>query len=213
MEKKRRCSLEEHKEINAIMYCPQCKIYMCNKCENYHSPFFKNHHPYKLNNDEDIFTGYCQETNHNNIELKYFCKQHNQLCCAACLCKINKVGDGQHKDCDVCPLVDIKDEKKNRLIENIKFLEDLENKFNESMKDLKELFQKIEKDKENLKLEVQKIFTNIRNAINDREDKLLLDIDNIFNDKFINNELINKGEKLLKKIKSSLEKVKSINKE
>ena len=103
--------------------------------------------------------------------------------------------------------------KKNRLIENIKFLEDLENKFNESMKDLKELFQKIEKDKENLKLEVQKIFTNIRNAINVREDKLLLDIDNIFNDKFINNELINKGEKLHKKIKSSLEKGKSINKE
>ena len=45
------------------------------------------------------------------------------------------------------------------------------------MKELKELFQKI--DKENLKLEVQKILTNIRNAINDREDKLLLDIDNL----------------------------------
>jgi len=81
------------------------------------------------------------------------------------------------------------------------------------MKELKDLFQKIEKDKEDLKLEVQKIFTKIRNNINDREDKLLLDIDNLFNDKFINDELINKGEKLPKKIKSSLEKGKSINKE
>ena len=213
MEKQRKCSLEEHKENDAIMYCPECRIYMCNKCQNYHSPFFKNHHPYKFNNEEDIFTGYCQETNHNSFELKYFCKQHNQLCCAACLCKINKGGDGQHKDCDVYLLLDIKDEKKNKLIENIKFLEDLENKFNESMKELKELFQKTEKDKENLKLEVQKIFTKIRNAINDREDKLLLDIDNLFNKKYINNELINKGEKLPKKIKSSLEKGKIINKE
>jgi len=81
------------------------------------------------------------------------------------------------------------------------------------MKELKDLFQKIEKDKEDLKLEVQKIFTKIRNNINDREDKLLLDIDNLFNNKFINDELINKGEKLPKKIKSSLEKGKSINKE
>jgi len=212
MEKQRKCSLEEHKGNDAIMYCPECRIYMCNKCENFHSSLFKNHHPYKLSNEEDFFTGYCQEINHS-IELKYFCKQHNKLCCAACLSKINKEGDGQHKDCDVCSLVDIKDEKKNKLKENIKFLEDLENKFNESIKELKELFQKIEKDKENLKLEVQKIFTSIRNAINEREDKLLLDIDNLFNDKFINNELIDKGEKLPKKIKSSLEKGKSINKE
>jgi len=212
MEKQKKCSLEEHKEIDAIMYCPECRIYMCNKCENYHSPFFKNHHPYKLNNEEDIFTGYCKEINHID-KLKYYCKQHNQLCCAACLCKINKDGDGQHKDCDVYLLVDIKDEKKNKLLENIKCLEDFENNFNESMKELKELFQKIEKDKEKLKLEVQKIFTKIRNTINDREDKLLLDIDHLFNDKFINDELINKGEKLPKNIKSSLEKGKSINKE
>ena len=111
MEKQKKCSLEEHKEIDAIMYCPEWRIYICNKCENYHSSLFKKHHPYKLNNDEDLFTGYCKEINHN-IELKYFCKQHNQLCCAACLCKINKRGDGQHKDCDVYLLEDIKDEKK-----------------------------------------------------------------------------------------------------
>ena len=75
------------------------------------------------------------------------------------------------------------------------------------MKELKEIFKKIEKDKEELKLEVQKIFTKIRNNINDREDKLLLDIDNLFNDKFINDDIINKGEKLPKKINSSLEKI------
>ena len=99
------------------------------------------------------------------------------------------------------------------MIENIKCLEGLENKLNESIKELKEIIQKIEKDKEELKLEVEKIFTKIRNAINEREDKLLLDIDNIYNDKFINDDIINNGQKLPKRIKLSLEKGKLINKE
>ena len=93
MEKQRKCSLDEHKEINAISYCPQCRFYLCNKCENHHSSWLKSHHPYALNKDEDIFTGYCQEKNHPN-KLEYFCKNHNQLCCAACIAKINKGGDG-----------------------------------------------------------------------------------------------------------------------
>ena len=55
-----KCFSEEHKDIRAISFCPECKIYMCNKCANYHSPFFKNHHPYNLNmnKEEEIFTGY-----------------------------------------------------------------------------------------------------------------------------------------------------------
>ena len=45
---------------------------------------------------------------------------------------------------------------------------------------IEKIFQDIEKDKENLKLEIQKVFTKIRNAINNREDELLSEIDNIF---------------------------------
>ena len=212
MEKQRKCSLDEHRDIDSIIYCPECNIYMCNKCENHHSPLFKNHHPYQLNNDEDIFTGYCQEENHPN-KLIYFCKNHNQLCCAAFIAKITDNEDGQHKDCDVCSIKKIKEEKKNKLIENIKCLEELENKFNESLKELKEIFDKIEKDKEELKLEIQNIFTKIRNAINEREEELLLDIDNLFKDKFINDDIIYKAEKLPKRIKLSLEKGKLINEE
>ena len=129
---KQTCSFEEHKEVNAIKYCPECRIYMCNKCETFHSNLFKNHHPYNLNTDiDDLFTGYCKEKDH--YKLKYFCKTHNQLCCGLCLCKSDKKGDGQHKDCDICITEDIKDEKKNKLIDNIKYLEELENKYNESI--------------------------------------------------------------------------------
>ena len=211
MDIQKKCSLEEHKNIDAIIYCPGCRLYMCNKCENYHLALFKRHNPLKLGQEEDLFTGYCKQKNH--YELKYFCKTHNELCCAACLCKINEGEDGQHKDCDVCLISKIIDEKKNKLIENIKSLENLEKKFNESIEKLKEIFQKIEKDKEGLKLEIQNIFTKLRNAINEREEELLLEVDNLFNKKFITDDLITKGKKLPKQIKSSLEKGKSINKE
>ena len=211
MELQHKCSFEEHKDIDAIITCPECKIYMCNKCENFHSSLFKNHHPYKLNKEEEIFTGFCKEKNH--YELKYFCKNHNQLCCAACIAKINNKGDGQHKDCDVCNIESIKDEKKNKLKENIKNLEDLENKFNENIKELKDIFQTIEKDKEDLKLKVQNVFTKIRKILNDREDKLLEEINNLYNAKYFNEDIIKKGEKLPKQIKSSIEKGKLIDKE
>ena len=212
MELSKKCSLEEHKEISAIKYCPQCRIYICNKCENYHSFLFRNHLEYNLNNDGEIFTGFCKEKNHPN-KLEYFCKDHNQLCCANCLCKIGEKGDGQHKDCEVCIIQNMKEEKKIKLKENIKLLEELESNFTQSMEKLRIIFQKIDKDKEDLKLEIQNIFTKIRNALNNREDELLLQIDNIYNDKFFNENIIKEGEKLPKKIKFSLEKGKLIDKE
>ena len=213
MEHQKKCFSEEHKDINAISFCPECRIYMCNKCENLHSSLFKKHNYFKLNKDIDIlFTGFCQEKNHPN-KLEYFCKDHNQLCCSTCIAKLNKKGDGQHKDCNVCEIELIKEEKKNKLKENIKYLEDIENKFNENMKQLKEFFEKIEKDKEDLKIKIQNIFTKIRNALNDREMQLLLEIDNIYNNKYFDENIIKKGEKLPKQIKISLEKGKLIDKE
>ena len=107
----------------------------------------------------------------------------------------------------------MKEEKKIKLKENIKLLEELESNFTQSMEKLRIIFQKIDKDKEDLKLEIQNIFTKIRNALNNREDELLLQIDNIYNDKFFNENIIKEGEKLPKKIKFSLEKGKLIDKE
>ena len=62
-----------------------------------------------------------------NITFEYFCKTHNQLCCAACIPKIKNKKNGQHTDCEIYLIEDIKDKKKNKLNENIKCLEDLSN--------------------------------------------------------------------------------------
>ncbi len=213
MEAHKKCSLKKHDDINAISYCQECNKYMCNKCENMHNELFEDHHIYKLNeNINEIFTGMCKEPNHKN-ELEFYCKNHNKLCCSYCISNIKEKGFGQHSECNVCLIDKIKEEKKGKLGENIKLLEDLSNKVENSFNELKKLIENINEDKEKLKLEISKIFTQIRNIINQREDELLLEVDNKYNNLYFNEDFINKNKNFPNKIKKSLEKGKLISKE
>ena len=210
LELNKKCSLKEHNETDAIIYCQECKIYMCRKCENLHLGLFKNHHSYKLDNDiNNIFTGICKQKNHS-MSLDYFCKTHNKLCCAACIAKIKGLGNGFHNNCVVRFIKNIKNEKKDKLSENIKYLEDIWKNLENSIKELKIIYEKINKKKEELKLNIQTVFTKLRNIINEREDNLLLEVDNKFNELFFKEELIKESEKLPNQIKLNLEKGKSI---
>ena len=210
MEKHKKCSAKKHVESYAISYCVECQLYMCNKCSNHHSEFYEDHHKYELEKDKnEIFTGLCKEEKHK-IELEYYCQNHNILCCAACISKIKGKGNGQHTDCNVCYIEDIEKEKKNELKENMKYLEDFSNNIDNLINELKKIYEKINENKEEIKMNISKIFTNIRNAINEREDELLLNIDNKFNELFFNEEFIKKSEKLQNDIKINLEKGKKI---
>ena len=75
------------------------------------------------------------------------------------------------------------------------------------------MIEKINESKEKLKINIQKIFTKLRNTINDREDKLLLEIDNKYDNFFFKENIIKISEKLANKIKESLEKGKLLDKE
>ena len=85
---------------------------------------------------------------------------------------------------------DIKDEKKNKLIKNVKDLENLSSTIEQSINKLKILIENKNKNKEELKLKIQQIFTTIRNALNDREDKLLSEVDNKFDELYIKEDII-----------------------
>jgi len=209
----KKCSFQDHKEVDAVVYCQECKVYLCNKCENFHSKLFINHHQYKIDIDiQEIFTGYCKEENHTN-KLEFFCRNHNQLCCSSCLCKIKDKKYGQHTNCEVCYLKDIKNEKRNNLKKNINNLEELSKNIDEPINKIKVLYETINNQKEELKLKIQKIFTNIRNAINEREDKLLLEIDKQFDNIYFKEEMIKTIEKLPNKIKKSLDRGNKLDKE
>ena len=75
-----------------------------------------------------------------------------------------------------------------------------------TINEIKTIFYNISKSWEEIKLNIQKIFTKIRTSINEREDELLSEIDNKFNDNFGKQDIIEESIKLPIKIKKSLEK-------
>ena len=183
---------------------------MCKECEKLHSKLHINHHKFEVDKkNPEIFTGLCNERNHY-YELKYFCKTHNKLCCSECITKIKNKKIGQHTDCDICLIEDIEKDKKEKLEENIKCLEDLSINLQQSINDMKIILEKIEKEKEDIKINIQKIFTKIRNCINEKEDELLLIVDNKFEEEYFNEKINKNIEKLPIKVKKSLEKGKTI---
>ena len=202
---KQKCSYEKHKAIDAVIYCQECKVFMCNKCQTFHSELCQNHNI--IDDINEIEEEYCKEKNHT-MKLDYFCKTHNQLCCAACLSKLENKGNGQHKDCIVCAVEEIVEEKKSKINENIKYLEELNKTLEQSIDHLKKLLAKINNDKEEIKLKIQGIFRKIKNVLNERENEILLELDKQFDKIYFNEELIKKSEKLPSEIKMCLSKKK-----
>ena len=221
-EEKKKCSNKKHSDLNAINYCSECNLYLCNKCSNIHSEYLETHHINNINdinhsskteiNNPETFSGLCQEFNHKN-ELIFYCKDHNKLCCAACLCKIKENGNGLHHDCNVCTIKEIKNEKKNQLNENIKYFLESTKNIEESINKLKGIFDKMSESKEDVKMKISKIFTKLRNLINEREDKLLTEIDELYEKSFFKEDLIRKGEKISIQIKNLMDKKNLINEE
>ena len=179
---------------------------MCNKCKNIHNGFLKKHHTINLaNNIIEQFIDICKEKGHT-MNLDYFCKTHNILCCAACITKIKGKGNGKHNECDICFIEDIADTKKNLYDINFEYLKEILFLMEENIHDLKKYnINEIDKKKEELKNQIQTFFTKLRNKINKKEDELLLKVDNKYDELFINEKLIQKNEIYLNNIKKNLE--------
>jgi len=92
------------------------------------------------------------------LKLEYHCKKHNVLCCAACICKIKAKGYGNHNRCNVHFIKDIKEKKKNKLSENIKYLTELNKTLDNSIKDLRILYNDVSEKKEKLKSNIISIY-------------------------------------------------------
>ena len=108
-----KCSNKEHEDKEAINYCYNCQTYLCDDCSDFHEGLLKNHIICSIDEiNKESFTGLCKENNHN-IKLEYYCKTHNKLCCGLCICKIKGNGNGEHNDCDICLIKDIKEEIKS----------------------------------------------------------------------------------------------------
>ena len=203
-EKTNKCELEEHKEIDAIIFCQVCRVYMCNKCQNLHSKLFPNHQNIELNKKStEIFIELCPEKNHTL--LNYYCATHNILCCAACLSIVTDQNFGKHAYCDIYRLNETVDYKKKCFDEKIKTMKYFSENIESQIFELKKLYEKINEDKNKLIEKIQKIFTRLRNCLNEREDKILSEVDEIFNSCYFNKTVVEESENFPNKIKKYLE--------
>ena len=165
-----KCSNKVHENKEAINYCYNCQAYLCDDCSDFHEGLLKNHIICSIDEiNKESFTGLCKENNHN-IKLEYYCKTHNKLCCGLCICKIKGNGNGEHNDCDICLIKDIKEEKKSKIKDNIKELEKFLDEYEESEKKMNVTPEEVEKNKGKIKEEIKSIFEKIRTELNNRED-------------------------------------------
>ena len=92
-------------------------------------------------------------------------------------------------------------------------MEEISKTIEKSINELKDILEKINLKKEELKSKIQNIFTKLRNALNDREDKLLIEVEQKFDEFIFKEELSKKFEKMPNIIKKSIEKFKSVDNE
>ena len=206
----KKCSFSEHENIDAIDYCNECDIYICEKCKDYHNELVQMNHnkaninlTNKENNEEDIEI--CYEQNHGE-KYEYFCKIHNKLCCRACVTKIKGLGNGQHSHCDICFIKDIISDRKRILKNNVIYLQNNFSSFADLYNKIKSSYEEISEKKERLKKRIQKLFTKIRNDINKREDQLLLKVKQIYDNYFFNKNIIEELNKIKNNINISFNK-------
>lgn len=177
-----KCSNHKHsnQNQNAIKYCIECNIYLCQECFNLHFQLFIEHHLLDLNEGlTHLFNGFCKEDGHQK-KFEYYCETHNQLCCSSCIEKDKTIESSKHKDCIIHDIYDIKENKKNLLENNMNYIEELSNNINEKLIKINNLYEKLNKNNEEIKVKIINIMTDLIDKVKERQNELLLNLDFIF---------------------------------
>ena len=172
------CS-EKNKRLVAEKYCSDCEEKLCTECAEWHlrCKAFKSHHVIDLSSVGSRIPP-SSKINceiHTDIQIDYFCSQHDVVCCRACI-------PDSHRSCEsVLPLDSAsKDVKNSSLISDTLEEQDY----------MTETLQKIEENRdENLKLLKQKkslIIKQISAAkskvlkyLDDIEERLIIEVESV----------------------------------
>ena len=149
---------------NAIKYCKDCELWLCDECLNIHDVFNKNH---TLSQKGVRPKLKCKL--HTNEFTKFYCLQCNEEICPFCLTKIGK--HSEHKTIHLEKLENLGEEIKFKLkfktyedcIENLENIR--EKNINEKNKKIEEFQLKIKNLIENIKLIEEKYIKEINEKI------------------------------------------------
>lgn len=143
----------KHSDVNGLIYCKNCNIYMCHICYSYHSFFEPNHETiWDRNMINHVYPQECIEHCEHNMD--FYCENCNLNLCIKC-CEIN------HRNHKVIQLREYW-EKVNRglpfqnMNELTKYLENIENNYDSFIKDQVGNLEYIIKFLQNFKMLVEK---------------------------------------------------------
>jgi hypothetical protein len=81
--------LERNKTVHAEKYCSECEEKLCAECTESHRGFkaFKSHHVIDLSSvgARILPTSKINCEIHTDVQIDYFCSQHDAVCCRACI--------------------------------------------------------------------------------------------------------------------------------
>ena len=90
--------------------------------------------------------------------MKKITNQNCNIFVKAYIAKLKGKENGQHSDCDICFIEDIENEKRTKLKDNIKCLEDISINLEQKINIIKIISEKIDKSKEELITNIQNIY-------------------------------------------------------
>ena len=152
---------------------------------------------YKQNNNELNYCEDCKVFTCNKCQ-----KIHFKLCEKHHLYILDDEDEFEDKDSDINSVKENEDGDKDILENNIKKLDKLLNKFKTIINENKSLNERMNEKKEFLKLRIKTMFKDIKNILSEKENLILLELDNKY---YYNEELINNREKFYNKIKTNME--------
>jgi DNA-binding beta-propeller fold protein YncE len=168
--------LERNKTVHAKKYCSECEEKLCAECTESHRGFkaFKSHHVIDLSSvgARILPTSKINCEIHTDVQIDYFCSQHDVVCCRACI-------PDSHRSCETVIPLDFasKDVKNSSLLSDT--LKELDNmtatleKITENRDDNRKLL----KEKKSLIIkQISTIKSKLLKHLDDLEERLITEV-------------------------------------
>ena len=168
--------LEGNKTVHAEKYCSECEEKLCAECTESHRRFkaFKSHHVIDLSSVGARIPP-SSKINcdvHTDVQIDYFCNQHDVVCCRACI-------PDSHRSCDTVIPLDVasKDVKNSSLLSDT--LKELDNMTDtlEKMTENRDDNRKLLKQKKSLIIkQISTVKSKLLKNLDDLEERLITEV-------------------------------------
>ena len=172
------CS-EKNKRLAAEKYCWDCEEKLCTKCAEGHLLWkaFRSHHVIDLSSVGSRIPS-SSKINceiHTDVQIDYFCSQHDVLCCRACL-------SDSHRSCEsVLPLDSAsKDVKNSSLLSDTLEEQDYMTETLQKIEENRNENQKLLKQKKSLIIkQISAAKSKVIKYLNDKEERLITEVESV----------------------------------